>query len=257
MKALIIEDEHLIAAEMKASLQTIAPDVEVLDVLPSIQAAREWFEVNSQPDLLFLDIKLNDGLSFELFEYVKITCPIIFCTAYEEYAIRAFKVNGVDYLLKPVQEEDLKNAITKIRTMNKVQSPALQEGLKALVEQFMMGNPAKPKYKERFIINSNNRITPIDVKEIAVIYKSNLNYFYKFNGDKFIYDYSTLEELEEQLDPDIFFRANRQYIININAIQSAKHLGNQKLSVLLVPPLKMEVEVSREKSPQLKKWLDR
>lgn len=256
MKALIIEDEHLIAEEMKASIQTIAPDVEVLGVLPSIKTARAWFGSHPQPDLLFMDIKLSDGLSFEIFEEVNIECPIIFCTAYEEYAIRAFKVNGVDYLLKPVQEEDLAKAIEKVRHLkqeNVSAPPDLQHLIKLLTQQ----PGAKPQYKERFIINSHNKWAPIEAKEIAVIYRESLNYFYKFDGEKLIYDFSPLEEIEEVLDPDLFFRANRQTIINIHAVLSAKPYGNQKLLVQLKPPLKMEIDVSREKAPLLKKWLDR
>jgi DNA-binding LytR/AlgR family response regulator len=256
MKAIIIEDEHLIAEEMKASIHAIAPDVEVLDVLPSIRAARAWFDTHPQPELLFMDVKLSDGLSFELFEYVQVTCPIIFCTAYEEYAIRAFKVNGVDYLLKPVQEEDLKKAIDKVRGLKQAQD-TMPPDLAQLVKLFTQQAADKPQYKERFIISSNNRWVPVEAKEIAVIYRESLNYFYRFNGEKLIYDYSPLEEIEEVLDPNIFFRANRQTIINLNAVQSAKPYGNQKLMIQLKPPLKMEVDVSREKAPLLRRWLDR
>lgn len=256
MKTVIIEDEHLIAEEMKASLKVIAPDLEVLAILPSIKTAIKWFGVNDEPDLLFMDIKLSDGLSFELFESIHVKCPVIFCTAYEEYAIRAFKVNGVDYLLKPVQEDDLQKAIDKVRSMRKdvLSVPA---DIKSLMDYFANAGNAKPRYKERFIINANNKWTPLEAKEIAVIYRENLNFFYKFNGDKLIYDYSPLEEIEEVLDPGLFFRANRQTIININAVLSVKPYGNQKLMVFLKPPLKMEIDVSREKAPLLKKWLDK
>ncbi len=257
MTTLIIEDELLIADEMKAVLQAIAPDVEVLAVLPSIKAAIKWFGANAEPDLLFMDIKLSDGLSFEIFESVSLKCPIIFCTAYEEYAIRAFKVNGVDYLLKPVQEEDLKKAVAKVRSFQKNTAAAIPTDIKLLMDYFANAGNAKPRYKERFIINTNNKWMPLEAKEIAVIYRENLNFFYKFNGDKLIYDYTPLEEIEEVLNPEIFFRANRQTIININSVQSVKPYGNQKLMVHLKPPLKMEIDVSREKAPLLKKWLDK
>jgi DNA-binding LytR/AlgR family response regulator len=256
MTTLIIEDEQLIAAEMKAVLQAIAPDVEVLAVLPSIKAAVKWFEANAEPDLLFMDIKLSDGLSFEIFESISLKCPIVFCTAYEEYAIRAFKVNGVDYLLKPVQEDDLRKAVDKVRAMLKG-SGSVPSDIQSLMNYFTQAGQAKSHYKERFIINSNNKWTPLEAKEIAIIYRENLNYFYKFNGDKLIYDYSPLEEIEEVLDPNLFFRANRQTIININAVHSVRPYGNQKLMVQPKPPLKMEIDVSREKAPLLKKWMDR
>ena len=256
MKALILEDEHLIAEEMKATIQAIAPDITVIEVLPSIKAARKWFGTHPLPDLMFMDIKLSDGLSFEIFETVQINCPIIFCTAYEEYAIRAFKVNGVDYLLKPVQEEDLAKAIEKVRILKQGNIPSYPD-LHQLIKMITQQSGTKQQYKERFIVQSNNKWSPVESKEIALIYRENINYIFKFTGEKLIYDFSPLEEIEEVLDPDIFFRATRQAIVNINAIQSAKPYGNQKLMVQLKPPLKMELDISREKAVLLKKWLDR
>jgi DNA-binding LytR/AlgR family response regulator len=256
MKALIIEDEHLIAEEMKSMLSTVAPDVEVQEVLGSVKSAKKWLQANPQPDLFFMDIKLSDGLSFELFDMVNITAPVIFCTAYEEYAIRAFKVNGVDYLLKPVQEEDLRLAIDKVRQQHSGVS-GMPVDLKALLDHFAQATAGRTKYKERFIVNSLNKWTPVEANDIAVIYRETLNYLYRFNGEKLIYDYTPLEEIEEVLDPAIFFRANRQTIIHINVVQAVKPGVNQKMVVQLKAPLKMEVDVSREKAPLLKKWLDR
>jgi len=256
MKALIIEDENLIAEEMKNAITTVAADVQVLDIIPSLKTARKWFMSNAEPDLLFMDIKLSDGLSFELFEQFTLQCPVIFCTAYEEYAIRAFKVNGVDYLLKPVQEEELKKAIGKVRSM-KENKTFIPGDLHQLVKYFTEPGSAQSKYKERFIINANNKWTPVETKDIAVFYKDNLNYLYTFSGEKMIYDFSALEDIEEVLDPQLFFRANRQAIININSILSVKPFGNQKLMVQLKPPLKIEVDISREKAPLFKKWVDR
>lgn len=256
MRALIIEDENLIAEEMKNAITTVAADVQVLDIIPSLKTARKWFMSNAEPDLLFMDIKLSDGLSFELFEQFTLQCPVIFCTAYEEYAIRAFKVNGVDYLLKPVQEEELKKAIGKVRSM-KENKTFIPGDLNQLVKYFTEPGSAYSKYKERFIINANNKWTPVETKDIAVFYKDNLNYLYTFNGEKMIYDFSALEDIEEVLDPQLFFRANRQAIININSILSVKPFGNQKLMVQLKPPLKIEVDISREKAPLFKKWVDR
>lgn len=256
MKALIIEDESLIAEELRYTLHAVAQDVEVTDVLSSLKAARKWFMQNAEPDLLLMDIRLSDGLSFELFDQFTLKCPVIFITAYEEYAIRAFRVNGVDYLLKPVQEEELKNAIDKVRSMreNKTFIPG---DLQQLLQYFNNPSAVKQQYKERFIINSNNKWTPVETKDIAVFFKDNLNYIYTFNGDKLIYDFSALEDIEEVLDPQLFFRANRQAIIHINAVHSVKPHGNQKLMVQIKPPLKMEIDISREKAPLFKKWIDR
>lgn len=255
MRALIIEDEQLIAAEMQETIGAVAPDLVVLDIIPSLKLARKWFAANTEPDLIFMDIKLSDGLSFELFDQFPLKCPIIFCTAYEEYAIRAFKVNGVDYLLKPVQEDDLKKAIIKVRDRRSGVFPESVD-IHYLINYFTNGGKTK-QYKERFIINSNNKWTPVETSNIAIFLKDNLNYIYTFGGEKYIYDFSALDEIEEVLDPQLFFRANRQAIIHINAIQSVKPNGNQKLMIQVRSPLKMEIDVSREKAPLLRKWMDR
>lgn len=256
MKALIIEDENLIGREMQDTITTVAPDVEVLDIIPSLKAARKWFMNHSEPDLLFMDIRLSDGLSFELFEQFELKCPVIFCTAYEEYAIRAFKVNGVDYLLKPVQEEDLKKAIDRVRSLQENHS-FIPGDLQSLMTYFTNPSAAKKQFKERFIVNANNKWTPVETRDIAVFFKDQLNYIYTFNGDKHIYDFTALEEIEELLDPAIFFRANRQAIIHINSVQSVKPFGNQKLMVQTKSPLNLEIDISREKAPLFKKWMDR
>src|SRR6476660_1818983 len=158
MRTLIIEDEKLIAEELKHAISVVAGDVIVLDVLPSLKAARKWFMQNAEPDLIFMDIKLSDGLSFELFEQFTLQCPVIFTTAYEEYAVRAFRVNGVDYLLKPVQEEDLKKAIDKCRSLieNKSFVPA---DLQQLFKHFTQPGTSTV-FKEKFIVNFNNKWMP-------------------------------------------------------------------------------------------------
>jgi len=256
MKAVIIEDEKLNVAELKHLLGEVAPDIDVIQSLPSIKTARRWMAENTEPDLYLMDIRLGDGLSFELFDQYAIQCPVVFCTAYEEYAIKAFKVNGVDYILKPVQKDDLARAIEKVRKQAKGSSE-IMPNLQQLVNQFMNPAVAPSKYKERFIINSNGKLTPVETKDIAMFYKDTLTYIYLFNGDKLIYDYSTLDETELLLDPSVFFRANRQCIINIRSIQTIKPQLNLKLDVQLKAPLKMQVDVSREKATQFKKWLDR
>jgi len=256
MKAVIIEDESLIAEEMKATIAEVAPEVEVLQILPSLKAARKWFMQHAEPDLLFMDIKLSDGLSFELFSQFDLKCPVIFCTAYEEYAIRAFKVNSIDYLLKPVQEEELLNAINKVRELSRQPLPANVD-LRQLAAYFLQPTEGKGVYKERFIVNANNKWMPVETSDIAVFYKDNLNYLYTFSGDKLIYDFSPLEEIEALVDPGVYFRANRQTILHINAIHIVRPQGNQKLSVQLKAPLKMDVDISREKAPAFKKWVDR
>lgn len=256
MKALIIEDESLIADEMIASIEQVAPDVQVLQVLPSLKAARKWLMNNAEPDLLFMDIKLSDGLSLELFNQFSLQSPVIFCTAYEEYAIRAFKVNGVDYLLKPVLEEELEKAISKVRQQLRAKSFAPVD-LHQLFQSF--SNPTAPanRFRERFIVNVNRKWMPVKTNSIAAFCKDQLIYIYTFAGEKLIYDYSALEDVEDVLNPEIFFRANRQSIIHINAVHQVRPDGNQKLVVQLKAPLKLEVDISREKAAAFRKWIDR
>ncbi|MBI2274769.1 MAG: response regulator transcription factor [Bacteroidetes bacterium] len=254
MKAVIIEDEQLIAKELANKIADVADDITIVEMLPSLKTARKWFMQNAEPDLLFMDIQLSDGVSFELFDHFTLKCPVIFTTAYDEYAIRAFKVNGIDYLLKPIDETDLKNAIEKYRNLlsGKTNFPVDMQQLMAT-----LAAPQASLYKEKFIVSVRNNWIPVDTREIACFMRDNLNYLYTFTGDKYILDYTTLEDIEELLDPKLFYRANRQSIIHINAIQSVKPHENQKLSVFLKAPLKMEVDISREKAPAFKKWFDR
>lgn len=256
MNVLIIEDERLIAEEMQSTILAIDSNIHILGIIPSLKAANNWFMANAEPDLIFCDIKLSDGLSFEIFEKFTLKCPVVFCTAYEEYAIRAFKVNGIDYLLKPVQEADIQQAIEKVKS--KISSNAIAPpDLQALVK--FLGNPniSAPQYKERFIIQHNNKWLPLETKQVALFYKDVINSIYNFNGEKFIYDTASLDEIEEMINPNVFFRANRQAIINIDAIQSVRPFGNQKLIAQLKAPLKLEIDISREKAPLFKKWMDR
>jgi len=256
MKAVIIEDEEIIAKVLENKIKKAAPDVDVIQVLPSLKTARKWFGENAEPDLLFMDIQLSDGVSFDIFNDFSLKCPVIFTTAYDEYAIRAFKVNGVDYLLKPVKETELAAAIDKCRKLvekNEKPPADIAELIKSL------SNPsASSKYKEKFIVNIRNQWMPINTKDIACFSKEMLNYIYLVNGEKYMIDYVTLEEVEELLDPRQFYRANRQFIINIEAIQSVKPVENSKLIIKLREPNhKLEVDMSRLKSPEFKKWMDR
>ena len=256
MKAVIIEDEEIIARVLQKKITKVANDVEVVAVLPSLKTARKWLGENAEPDLMFMDIQLSDGVSFDLFTAYQLKCPVIFTTAYDEYAIRAFKVNGVDYLLKPVKEDELSTAIDKCRRIagdNKKPPVDVQE----LIQ--LLANPSSASaFKEKFIVNVRNQWIPINTKEIACFSKEVLNYIYLFNGEKYMIDYVTLEEVEELLNPKQFYRANRQFIINIDAVQTVKPLEHSKLIIKLKEPNhKLEIDMSRLKSPEFKKWLDR
>jgi DNA-binding LytR/AlgR family response regulator len=256
MKAVIIEDEDIIARVLQGKIKAVDPSIDVVEIIPSLKVAKKWFLNNAEPDILFMDIQLSDGVSFELLEHFKLTCPIVFTTAYDEYAIRAFKVNGVDYLLKPVDEDELSTAINKCKAILERKNPVVTdftELMKALA------NPQQgiQKYKERFIVNIRNQWMPIATSDIACFAKETLNYIYLFNGERYMLDFSTLDDVEELLDPSQFYRANRQYIINIDAIQTVKPMENSKLTIRLKEPNhKFEIDMSREKAPVFKKWID-
>lgn len=255
MKAIIVEDENLIAKELQAKLKMVAPQVEVMQVLPSVKTAKKWFLENAEPDLLFMDIQLGDGISFEILDQYELKCPIVFTTAYDEYAIRAFKVNSVDYLLKPIDEEELGKAVAKCEEI--IERKGSSADLNGLLKQIQGPNSGKPIYKEKFISTFRNNWIPVNTSEIACFMRDNLNYMVTFDGEKYILDYTTMEEIEELLDPQLYYRANRQFIIHIDAIKSVRPHENQKLSVFLVHPLDYEVDISREKAPAFKKWFDR
>ena len=254
MTAVIIEDEGLIAKELLNKIKQVSNDINVLEILPSLKTARKWFLQNAEPDLLFMDIQLSDGVSFDLFDEFQLQCPVIFTTAYDEYAVRAFKVNGIDYLLKPIDDSELKKAIDKSRTLIE-QKTKLPENISQLITN--IAKSQTPYFKEKFIVHFRNNWIPVDTKEIACFIRDNLNYLITFSGDKYILDFATLEDIEDLLDPKIFYRANRQSIIHIDSIQSVKPQENQKLTVLLKAPLKLEFDISREKAPSFKKWFDR
>lgn len=256
MKAVIIEDEEIIANVLLNKIKKVTGDVDVVTILPSLKTARRWFGENAEPDLLFMDIQLSDGVSFDIFNDFSLKCPVIFTTAYDEYAVKAFKVNGVDYLLKPVNDDELAIAIEKCRKQvakNEVAPADIASLIKSLA------NPGTAsKYKEKFIVNIRNQWMPINSKDIACFSKEVLNYIYLFSGERYMIDYVTLEEVEELLNPKQFYRANRQYIINMDAIQTVKPVENSKLIVRLKEPnQKLEIDMSRLKSPEFKKWMDR
>lgn len=256
MKAVIIEDEEIIANVLVNKLNKLAPDIHVVAILPSLKTARKWLGEHAEPDVFFMDIQLSDGVSFEIFTDFSLKSPVVFTTAYDEYAIRAFKVNGVDYLLKPIKDADLISAIEKCRKMIQ-KKDFYPTDIAALIQSIAQPGSATT-YKEKFIINFRNQWMPVNTKDIACFCKEVLNYIYLFNGERYIIDYATLEEVEELLNPRQFYRANRQFIINIDAIQNVKPIENAKLIIKLKEPNhKLDIDMSRLKSPEFKKWMDR
>lgn len=257
MKAVIIEDEEIIARVLVNTIKKVDSSIDVVEIIPSLKVARKWFGVNAEPDILFMDIQLSDGVSFDLLEHFSLRCPIIFTTAYDEYALRAFKVNGVDYLLKPVEEDDLRRAIGKCKDIISNRAAPTAD-IQSLLQSIASPGSVSSRYKERFIVHMRNQWMPVPVKDIACFSKEVLNYIYLFNGERYTVDINTLDEVEELLDPGQFYRANRQYIINIDAVQSVKPVENSKLIIRLKEPNhKFEIDMSREKAPVFKKWMDR
>ena len=249
MNILIIEDEPLVAKDLQKQLLAIAPDSNVLAVISSVERARKWFKENAIPDLVLSDIQLSDGISFDIFETLHLQCPIIFTTAYDEYAIRAFKLNSLDYLLKPIDQKELVAALEKYTTLSN--KTILNDQLKTLINNW--GNNTK-KYKERFLAVQRNTLVPITQNEVAFFHKEELIYVHTMNNEKFISENKTMEEVENVLNPEIFFRVNRQFIIHIQSAARIKTTP-KGLTVQLTSPFQMEIDISREKAVAFKKWL--
>lgn len=258
MNAVLIEDEKLVAKEFAFKIAEIDANIRIVETLPSVKTALRWFGEHAEPDVVFADIQLADGVSFEIFEKFTLNCPIIFVTSYNEYAIQAFKVNGIDYLLKPVDPEDLEKAIAKARNINR-QKTGLSVDLQKLMHALQNpGAAPKPVYKENFLGNSRSGWVPVKTADIAFFQYELVNFMVTKANERYTLDYETMEQIEELLDPAQFYRANRQCIVNIDAIHSVKSLDNAKLILRLRPPHQsVEVDISRQKAPAFKRWLDR
>lgn len=256
MNAIVIEDESLVARELVKKLGAVAPDIKVQSVLASVKTARNWLRENAEPDVIFMDIQLSDGISFELFQSFTLQCPVIFTTAFNEYAIQAFKSNGVDYLLKPVNKEDLKNAVEKCRRLWQ-SSQRIPVDIAALFAALVPGGFQPANQKEKFVINFRNTLLPIKTIDIAYFVREQLIYLCTFDNQRHILDYDTLEEIEEVLHSNRFYRANRQFIVNENAVKSVHTHPTGKLSLKLTVQPNLEIDISKEKAPSFKKWLDK
>ncbi len=250
MNVLIIEDERHAANRLVGQLNSVDPEIRVLQVLESVQQSVEWFLRNRPPDLIFMDIQLDDGICFEIFEAVKINTPVIFTTAFNEYALRAFKVNSIDYLLKPIDPEQLKTAILKFRDLFPV-TKNVNEKIEKLVSQLISN------FKARFFVKVGEHCRSVPVEEIRMFCILERGVFLK-TSDHGLYDLDySLDQLQQMLDPAKFFRINRTHIINISFVQDIITYSSSRLKVIL----KNEKEpddmiVSRDKVPAFRKWLD-
>lgn len=259
MRAIIVEDERLSVRYLRDLLRQQSPPVDVIGTADSVASAVALLQAGPAPDVLFLDIHLADGLSFELFEKLDVQCPVIFTTAYDAYALRAFKVNSIDYLLKPVVESELRAALTKLHRLHMRPLPAPATGFPpGLLAQVLQQLQPAPQYKQQFVVKVG--------EYLKVLPTETVRYFFSSAGStqvctqenrRFVLD-QTLEQLEQVVDPRTFFRLNRAYLVHQGAIQEIIHFSNSRLKLELVPaPVEGPVLVSRERVAAFRAWLDR
>ena len=251
IKVIIVEDEKPSARRLQRMLSEL--DIEALAMLHSVKEAIAWFKTNEHPDLILLDIQLSDGLSFEIFEHVTVNSAIIFTTAYDEYALKAFKLNSIDYLLKPIDDEELETAIKKFGINQPVKNDLLVD-----INQIkkLLVNPLDKSYKKRFTIKIGQHLRVIDTKDIECFYsEQKATYSYTLDRKNYLMDFS-LEQLEDELDPSIFFKVNRKFIVNIAAINDIISYTNSRLQIKLNNFSELEIIVSREKVKEFRKWLE-
>ncbi len=254
MNIIIIEDELSASNRIKKMLQEIDPMMEVLGVLESVEDAINWLKNNKEPDIIIADIQLSDGLSFEIFDGVNVESTVIFTTAYDEYAIEAFKVNSIDYLLKPIDIKELGKSIQKYRKLENKYSHTYRGNFESLLNQIKTG---RSEYKSRFLVKSGQSFQTIPAEDIQYFFIQDQLVFIKTIHDKKYIVESSLDDLEKRVNPNTFFRINRQMIISINSIESIHQYFNSRLMLRLKLPFPGEVIVSRLKVGDFKSWLDR
>jgi two-component system response regulator LytT len=254
MKAVIIEDEHSAVLNLEHILESIEPNIQIIETIDTVSDAIAFFQKENGYDLVFMDIRLADGISFEIFKEVEPTAPIVFTTAYDQYAIQAFKVNSIDYLLKPIQEEDLKNAIDKFKqSLSKSQSTFSSEQVKGILNLLKQ---QKKSFRQSYLVQKGDTLTPVASNDFAFFFiqngvvrgTTNENVIYHLDGK--------LEDLENELNPEEFFRANRQYLIQRTAIKNLSVYFNGRLIVNTLPKAKEQIIVSKANAPKFKAWLN-
>ena len=252
MTILIIEDEEPAFRRLQKMLKELEPNHTMLNQIVSVSSAIKWFKENDAPDLIISDIQLSDGISFEVFKQVDIKCPIIFTTAYDQYAIEAFKVNSIDYLLKPVKKEELEKAVTKFKNLIPTTSaPAID--INKLLQSLQPASGTD--YKKRFVVRYGEHIKTIDIEEVVYFYtEDKATFLCTKDARRFVIDFN-LDTLDSILDPKIFFRINRQFIISIHSIAEMFAYSKSRVLIKLNPAAKHETIVSTERSADFKHWL--
>ena len=250
MNIIIIEDEKPAARLLQRKVEKLGLEVNLM--LHSVEESIAWFQNNSHPDLIFLDIQLSDGLSFEIFEAIDIKSAVIFTTAYDEYALRAFKLNSIDYLLKPIDEEELEIAVNKFKARTTSQNISLDfDAIKR-----MLFNPTEKEYKKRFSVKIGTQLKVINVEEIECIYSENKGtYIHTLDNRNYLID-NSLEVIEKELNPNQFFRISRKFIIPLHSVKEIQMYSNSRLKIILPTYKDDEVIVAREKVSDFKTWID-
>lgn len=249
MKALIIEDEVLAAQSLQKLITEVAPDTEIIGVLQSIEESVAWFDENPMPDLVFMDIHLADGSSFAIFEQTQITCPIIFTTAYDEYALKAFEVSSIDYLLKPINRNDLMRAMNKYNNLVSAKSFDSQSLLE-VIQKFKTNK----NYRSCFLVPERDKLIPLPTANIAFIYIGDKSVKTITLDEHTYYMSQTLDEIMSQLNPNDFFRANRQFIVSRKAIKDMTIWFGNKLSLNLLVKIPEDIIISKAKVAEFKTW---
>ncbi len=250
-KALIIEDELPAATRLTKLIHEADSEIEIIETLDSVESAIKWFKNNQHPDLLFLDIQLGDGLSFEIFNHVNVESFVIFTTAYDEYAIKAFELNSIDYLLKPIDSEKLKYSIEKF---NRLKSRSEPININSIIDTIQL---SKKEFKKRFVVNIGSKLKSIETSDIVYFYVMEKGaYFFTNDGRNYPIDFS-LDKLESLLNPDDFFRINRQAIINYKYINKISIFSKSRIKLETLPANEVELLVSSNKSHHFRLWLDK
>jgi len=250
MRTVIIEDEQLAARRLEMMVKTFDPTIEIIAQLESVAESVEWFKNNEHPDLIFLDIHLEDGLSFSIFDQVKVNAPIIFTTAFDEYAIKAFKLKSIDYLLKPIVQTDLEKAIEKFQNWGEKQQLVDLKELHKLM--FISGK----SFRDRYSVVVGQKLKSIDVEDIAYFFStSGITFVSMKGGSQYSLDQS-LDSLVEEINPKDFFRINRQFLVGLKSIQNIHIYPKSRLKLELNPPALEDIFVSLDKVPDFKRWID-
>jgi two-component system response regulator LytT len=256
MKVLIIEDEQHAAEALEAIILKLRPEAKVLAQLGAVEEAVEWLRLHQAPELIFCDIYLSDGNSFEIFRQIEVKCPVIFTTAYNQYAIEAFQVNSIDYLLKPIKTDEVAKSLRKYEELQQQHMVQKLESLQNLLGSPQVQSARERSAKTRFMVKSGQSIKAISSEDIAYfLAEEGVVFLVTYEGKRFVVNY-TLDQLEELLDIDFFFRANRQLFVHINSIKEVRPYFKGRLLLLLQPDAKTEIVISSSKASAFKDWLD-